>query len=67
MAIYTAIVMETVTTERRYTIDADTQEEANEKAAVGDTIGEEDIKNHGVNNRDVMTVDVAEKQEEEVS
>lgn len=56
MATYTATVMETVTNEVRYTIEADSQEEANAKADIGDTVGEERVRTHGVVSRDVETV-----------
>lgn len=67
MAIFTAVVMETVTHERLYTIDADTQAEAEAKAAIGDTIGEIDLKNHGVVSREVESVEMKADQTEDAS
>jgi hypothetical protein len=44
MPTYQIEVAEVVATWRRYTIEAEDREEALEKAATGDTVGEEDIK-----------------------
>lgn len=53
MAIYTAIVLETVVNEVRYTIEADSQAEANEKAERGETESEEHVRTQGVVGREV--------------
>lgn len=56
MAVFTAVVIETVAKERIYTIDADTQAEAEAKAAIGDTVGDADYRTLGVVSRDVESV-----------
>lgn len=42
-----------------YSIEADTAEEAKEKAAIGETIDEEELKDHGVMDRHIENDPVA--------
>ena len=37
-----------------YTVEADSIEEAREKAAIGDTVEEEETRAHGVQDRDIF-------------
>jgi hypothetical protein len=59
--LYTVEVTELVATRRIYTVEAWSPEEAEEKAAIGDTVDEEDVKCDGVFSRQV------ESEPEEIS
>jgi len=47
-------VLETVTQEKIYTVEADTEEQARSKAEEGDTVSEEFVKTEGVSERDIF-------------
>lgn len=56
MPMYTATVTETISREVSYRIEADSIEEAQEKAAIGDTESEETVRDNGVLDRQVADV-----------
>ena len=58
MAIYTAIVIETVAQHVRYEIEAESEQEAQEKAYIGDTISETNLRTDGVINREVNSISI---------
>ena len=53
MAVYKLEVIESRSVLCLYTVEADSPQEAKQKAATGNTIAEEDIKNYGVLDRNV--------------
>jgi hypothetical protein len=57
MTRFVAEVTETITQTVRYIVEADSQEEAAEKASIGDTIDEEVIRTNGVLARDLISIE----------
>lgn len=62
MGIYTAIVIETIAVQKIYTIEADSEDEAREKAENGETEQERTLREQGVLARDVEDVQISQKQ-----
>lgn len=58
MTIYTAKVIETIAVEVRYQIEADSLEEAQAKAEIGDTASESKVRDQGVIDRDVLHIEI---------
>lgn len=54
MKAYIFRVMETVTVEKEYVIEASSPEEAEDLALAGETVGDELVREHGVINREII-------------